>query len=276
MDMPAWVFLDVTRLLTAWLVYRGELFSADQVGPEALSIWHTGRLRAATEHPRSSGAAYYQGEVAVENARASRYPDSTSRLRGFYVFPDRDTARRASATWDGGGFSLDTLTEVEIASTSRVSQYDAQWITRENLSTSDVAWIDRYLTGVAESEPPIWEWIVEGRAVIYGTDLREQARGVVLQEWPGSRPLLELARLGAWLGSDLGLITARAISKPNGIHVEHHMQFADATNAAFITRVLDLARDHPDQVDREALAELKDRDPVTPDLSPWNFVIPNA
>jgi hypothetical protein len=272
-EMTAWVYLTIKDPLVAWLVYRGQLFSADQVGPEALSIWHTNRLRAAIADPQSNAAAHYRGELAVESVRASRFATRTSRLQGFYVFPDHDTALRASATWDGRGFSPDMLAEVEIADTSRVGQYDAQWITYY-LSSGDGAWIDQYLSGEPQSETPIWEWIVEGRAYIYDTDLRERARETALEKWPTSRSLLELARLGAWLGSDLGLIVALATVTPGGHHIEYWMNYADATDDAFITRVGEFGRDHPDQVDSEALADLEHNDPVRPDLTPRGFVVP--
>ena len=275
MAMTAWVYLNINDPMVAWLVYRGELFSADQVEPEALSIWHTRRLHAAITDPQSNASDYYRGEIAVEAVRASRHPDRSSRLQGFYVFPDRDAALRASATWDGRGFSPDMLAEIEIEPNSRVSQYDAQWITH-HLVTGAGPWIDRYLAGDPESKAPIWEWIVQGRAVVSGTELRKRAQETVLRTWPNSRALLEVARLGAWLYSDLGLITARAIPTPGGLSIEHCMQFADATDEAFLARLDQLKRDHPELVDFDALGDPTDPDPKAPDLTSRNFVLPTA
>jgi hypothetical protein len=272
MDMTAWVYLNVDDPLVAWLVYRGEMVSADTADSRAVSIWHTGAIYDALTDAIPTAAAEYRDELAIEAVRARRHPDCTSRLRGFYVFPDRDTAVRAG-TW-GGGFRPDLLAEIEIAPTGRVSQYDAQWISY--LGTGAGPWIDRYLAGDPQSKAPIWEWIVEGRAVIYGTELRERARETVLGTWPTSRPLLEVARLGAWLGSDLGLITARATATPAGHRIEYWMNFADATNDAFLTRLDDLKRDHPDLVDFDALGDPEDSDPVKPDLTSRNFVVPTA
>jgi hypothetical protein len=269
MDTTAWVYLNVDDPLVAWLVYRGEMVSADTAGSRALSIWHTRAIYRAFTDAISTAAAEYRDELAIEAARASRHPDCTSRLQGFYAFPDRDTAFRAR-TW---GFRADQLVEIEIAPTGRVSQYDAQSITQ--LGTGAGPWIDRYLAGDPQSQVPIWEWIVQGRAVIYGTELRERARETVLRTWPTSRPLLEVARLGTWLGSDLGLITARATATPAGHRIEYWMNFADATNHAFLTRLDDLKRDHPDLVDFDALGDPTDPDPVRPDLTSWNFVVPN-
>jgi hypothetical protein len=72
----------------------------------------------------------------------------------------------------------------------------------------------RYLAGDAFDAEPLWELVVDGRANIYGTELRETAYEIVKATWPRSLALLELARLGPELGSDIGIITAMVIGKP--------------------------------------------------------------
>lgn len=57
---------------------------------------------------------WYQTELAIEAVRASRCPDKTSRLTGFYVFADEDDARREESAWDGN-FRSECLNEVAIA-----------------------------------------------------------------------------------------------------------------------------------------------------------------
>jgi hypothetical protein len=267
----AWVYLDIDDPLVAWNVYRGQLFSADRVAQDALSIWHTRNLREVVTDPQTRAAAY-RGEIAIESARVSRHPDCGSRLQGFYVFPDRNTALRASETWDGRGFAPDKLEEIGILPNSRVSRYDAQWISH-HLTSGDGPWIDQYLAGAPASEAPTWEWIVQGKADIYGTELRERARDRVLAEWPNSRSILEIARQAAWLDSDLGLSVARAQRIPGGISIEHWMQWADATNETYLDRLDELKRDRPDLIDWESLGDPTDPDPSRPDLRKWNFVI---
>lgn len=92
-----WAYLDVSDPLVAWLVYRAEIVSCAEVGPTALSSWTADYLR---------GLAYddiqtqWMREQAIEAIRSARYSDKASRLRGFYVFPDR-AAALAARRWSG-------------------------------------------------------------------------------------------------------------------------------------------------------------------------------
>lgn len=88
---------------------------------------------------------------------------------------------------------------------SRVSHYDAEWITQD-FPVSDF-WMHAYFSGQATAAP-VWELVVEGQALILGTDLRERAYATVKKTWPQSLAVLELARLAVEVGSDLGAITA--------------------------------------------------------------------
>jgi hypothetical protein len=166
------------------------------------------------------------------------HPDSTSRLRGFYLFPDRDSADRAGP-W-GDNFRSEFLTEVEIGPHSSVAHYDAQWITHY-LATGAGPWIEHYLSGEPQSSTPIWEWVVEGRASVGDDELRQRARESVVAEWPESRGLLALARLGVLFGSDLGLIAARSGRTPAGHSIEYGTNFQDALNGDLLERASEVS-----------------------------------
>jgi hypothetical protein len=220
----AYVFLDVNDPLVAWMVYRAELVSAPQVHEQALSVFITHRLRSK---------AAYERECAIDLVRREGFPDAVSRLTGFYAFPDKDSARSAMR-WNVPSFREELLAEVAIDPVSSVSRYDAEWITK-HFRSPDPRWITKYFEGEPTGEP-IWELLVDGRAVIYGTDIRERAYETVKATWPGSLALLELARVGVEMRSDLGLITAMLVAGDTGLAVRYAMNFADATNPVFLER----------------------------------------
>jgi hypothetical protein len=200
----AWAYLNVENPIVAWLVYRGEMFSANrvQVPPDEvwtpLSIFHTSRLRSAAV---SAGAAYTT-ERAIDDARHLTYPEKISRLSGFYVFGDEESARRAEALWDGN-FRREFMCEVGISPESNVTRYDSNWITHE-FRSGPGNWVDRYVAGEPYDNAPLWEYVIEGTALVFGTALRERAYATVTRTWPESLALLELGRIAAALGSQPG------------------------------------------------------------------------
>jgi hypothetical protein len=218
----AYVFLNVNDPLVAWMVYRAELVSASEVHEQALSVFMTRRL---------SSKAAYERECTIDLVRQDSFPDAVSRLTGFYAFPDKDSAH-AAMSWNAPSFREELLAEVAIDPVSSVSRYDAEWITK-HFRSPDPQWMTNYFEGEPTNEP-IWELLIDGRAIIYGTDIRERAYETVKATWPASLALLELARVGVELRSDLGLITAMLVADHAGLTVRHAMNFADATNPVFL------------------------------------------
>jgi hypothetical protein len=125
----------------------------------------------------------------------------------------------------------------------------------------------RYLAGDAFDAEPLWELVVDGRANIYGTELRETAYEIVKATWPRSLALLELARLGPELGSDIGIITAMVIGKPGERQVVYLINVVDAENPEFIKRV----HTYEGQVNSADLRA--DSELVTPDLTSRTFSV---
>ena len=222
---PAYVFLDVQDSLIAWLVYRAELVSAPQIHERALSIW-------ATRHLRNMQTFHH--EMALEQVRRAHFPDAVSRLTGFYAFPDRQAALAAARRWQVPSFREDLLAEVGIHPTATVSRYDAEWITH-HLGSPDSQWMNDYFAGKPTADP-IWELLIDGRALVFGKSLRETAYETVKAAWPRSLALLELARVAAELNSDLGLITAMLFTVGTNLEVRYAMNFIDATNPDFLQR----------------------------------------
>jgi hypothetical protein len=249
----AYVYLDIDDPVVAWMVYRAELVSAPHAHQRALSVFTTRRLwmnRAAYGH-----------EQAIEQLRRS-FPDAVSRLAGFYAFPDQESAR-AAMSWGLPAFRQELLAEIVIDPISSVSRYDAEWITRCPFPP-DEEWAANYFGG-QPSPSPIWELLIDGRAIIYGTEIRKRAYDTVKATWPASLPLLELARVAVELRSDLGLITAVLVDHGDQLAVRYMMNFADATNPAFLERFA--AFDGPKNTqDLKPTSDL-----VVPDLSASGF-----
>lgn len=225
-------FVDIADPLIAWLAYRGEMVSSHDVHSRALSVWHARRLeRIDVSKERLER---YAREVALEAIRSTSFAQSVSRLRGFYVFPDEETALRASAAW-GGSFKAESLVEIGLLPDAEFSRYDSEWIT--NSAKIDPArWADSYFSGAAQGKLPLWELVVRGRGVIFGTELREAAYRRVEEEWPASLALLELARVAVELQSDLGVCTAMIFGDGKKLLVDYVINFEDATNPDFLKR----------------------------------------
>jgi hypothetical protein len=230
----AWANLNIARPLVAWLVYRGEMVSSSQAHAQALGFWLTNALSAESRIGHRS--ASFRDEVALETVRCQRVPRAVSRLSGFYLFDDRTSAEVAATTW-GRNFRRDALEEVGILTGSRWSRHDAQWITL-NMGTGATGWIEPYLRGEPAGPDPIWELLVDGRAVVFGTRFREAAYDVVKRTWPQSLALLELGRVAAEVQSDLGLILPMIHgAAPHARRVDYMINMEDAEDPGFLKRV---------------------------------------
>jgi hypothetical protein len=258
--------LNIANPLVAWLVYRAELVSSAEAHEHALGFWLMRGLSAESSTGRRSAA--FQDEIVLDALRQAHQPDAISRVRGFYLFDDEASAERAIKDW-GGSFHRDTLAEVGILEGSRWSRHDAQWIT-SGLGCGDRSWMLPYLCGEPSGENPVWELLVHGRAVVFGTGPREAAYEVVKRTWPQSLALLELSRVAVELGSDLGLIVPMVFGPAGDHRVDFVMNFIDAENPEFLER---FAHYHGPK-------NTKDLGPgsdlVLPDLRPYSFKLPAA
>jgi hypothetical protein len=230
----AFASLNIANPLVAWLVYRGEMVSGGQAHESTLNFW----LMRALSAEASAGhrGVLFQNELLLEARRAQHHPEAVSRLRGFYVFDEKTSAQAGIKDW-GKGFDQDYLAQVGILPDSRISRHDAQWITHHLALGGPKDWMDRYLRGEPRGAQPIWELLVEGRALVYGTTLRKAAYDVVKRTWPDSMALLELSRLGVELNSDIGLIAPMLLGHPDDLRVDFTMSFADAKNPDFLGRL---------------------------------------
>jgi hypothetical protein len=263
-ERTAWAFVDVTDPLVAWLAYRGEMVSADETVAGALSIFHSRRLRNA-------GAALYDAELHLDRERNAINPLLPSRLRGFFAFPNKRAATHAAAIWGLPSFSSENLVEIMLHPNVRVAEHDSQYITRK-LSGGPGPWMARYVRGETDEQGP-WgrmpELVVEGRALILGTELRERAKETVLATWPYADSVLELGRIGAELGTDAGLITAWVATNRRR-RVRFIMRDAEFRDPDFLDAFAQF-RDQGNPIDWKALRSFMEGRARLPDLTPEEF-----
>lgn len=250
----AWVIYAVDDPLVAWLVYRGRIQSVTQgtggapVTPGAMSMW---ALKAIHANLAESSSWWFEREISIELARAQSNPNAVSRLTGFFAFEDRNAALTAARRW-GEGFDENSIQEIEILPGSRISRYDSSWIDEMGRNPpGDLAL--NYARGDFQGQEALVELLVDGEALIIGTEIRERAYATVRNVWPNALASLEIARLGALIGSAIGYITAVAVANESEVRVDFMMNFADATNPDFLERLQLL-------IDRTSESEINRRD----------------
>jgi hypothetical protein len=234
----AFAYLDIEHPVVAWGAYRGVLVSARAEGqtPEGpVSLMFAGII----EHQNN---ARLHNELVIERVRAQKFPEQTSRLSGMYFFTDVAQAH-AALSW-GSHFCRENLVEVEVYPVRQCSKVDASWITHAQIDETGridaraTTWIEQYWAGEPLSDSPVWEIIVDGRAVISGTGLRQRAYDLTARIFPNALDTLEVARLAATVGSDLGQTTAwitRAAS--DRLRLAYYLDMRDAENPEFLDRL---------------------------------------
>ena len=229
--------IDIDHPMVAWNAYRGVLVSA-QAGNEypkcPISVMLAGMLKNRNS-PRLCN------ELAVERVRQLRYPSQVSRLVGMYFFEDQ-SGFEAAKEW-GGHFSSDYQAELGLLPEATVSRHDANWITYAPFDSAgflkSAHWADPYWSGEPfPNRAPIWELIVDGRAAVYGTELRERAYAIIKAEFPECLTVLELGRISALLGSDLGQISSWLTQATEGeFSLNYNIDMKDAQNSKFLEKV---------------------------------------
>ena len=272
MKTDAYAYLDIDKPLCAWSTYRGVLVSAPNK-PGFTSVWTAGLL----EDGRAARIAF---EHAVENVRSSEFRDRISRLRGMFCLDGTGSAQLAGS-WDEGRrthFRPDYLAELSLCeATAKRDRLDANWITHAPVNDkgflTDFAWIPRYWAGDQfPGREPIWEILVEGRMIVLGTDLRKRAYEAVKIEFPDSLCLLEISRLAARVGYDVGVICSYLRRTGDQVVLEYLMNMEDAEDPAFLGKLkVLLASGHPVNQDDIQRHFENGSFGAAPDLRPYSF-----
>ena len=229
--------IDIDHPVVAWAAYRGVLVSA-QTGHEypncPISVMMAGMLK-------SRNRTRLMNELEIEKVRQLRHSECVSRLTGMYFFEEQSSMESAS-DW-GGHFHPDYHAELGLFSDSTYSRHDANWITLAPLDTSglikSVDWIDNYWAGEPyPNRNPVWELVVNGRAAVYGTALRERAYSKLKENFPLCVAILEVGRIAACIDSDLGQTSAWLIqASEKEYSLQYFLDMRDANNTDFLQRL---------------------------------------
>ena len=231
-----YAYLDIDDPVCAWATYRSILVCAPD-RPGFVSVWTRGMIRADNH-------AGMLREFALEDVRASQFPHRISRLRGMFCFLDVESAQYA-LSW-GDHFQSQNLAELcFIDVDNRRDRLDANWITFAptdlNGYLSDLKWISSYWSGEPYPKAtPIWETIVDGSIAVLGTEIRKKAYDNIRNQFPNSLMLLEMSRLAAVVGSDLGRISAYGHYDGDDVVFRYLLDMQDAKNPEFLKKLSDL------------------------------------
>lgn len=230
-------YLDIKHLAVAWGVYRGVLVSA-YAEPNRdgcpVSMMLAGIASA-------QNASRLQNELQIETIRQQSFPSFPSRLSAMYFFESAADAGKIDG-W-GGHFAPNNLAELELYTTVQPSRHDSNWITHAELNESgyltSINWIHSYWQGETfPSQTPVWELLAHGRAVICGTTLRERAYDIIKKHDPLTVSILEVSRLAAHAGSDLGQAKAFLIDNLNGTaSINYYLDMRDAENLLLLSQL---------------------------------------
>ena len=237
----AYVFLDIKKPHVAWATYRGILVTVSPGPPGFISSWFADMLQQRE-------SLHFKKEWELEQVRQKWFPSKISRLRGLFCFTEVNSAKSAALLWNSSGkdnFNLENLAEISLAEANGYDVFDSNWITYSQ--DIQVEWMQQYWNGDPfPNEEPVWEKLVEGKVAVLGTELRELAYEKIKAEWPDSLMQLEISRMAAWIGSDLGVIQAFLRESENEYAVEYLINWKDADNPEFLSKLTELIKNgHP-------------------------------
>lgn len=266
------VFMNIRNPAAAWGAYRGVIACTAALADE------TGRhdtLPFMTAF-RANKPEWLIRETLLEAVRVEVSPTSVSRLGGLFYFPTLRAAELAVINGWGCTFHPRYLAEVEAHPRLAITTADANWIAELDLGDLDVfkRHAGAYWRGDAvPGREPHWENILDGSLVVCGTDLRNRARERLEREFPECMWLLELCRLGPYLNSSIGSISAHIINTDGGYRTSFQVDMRDVNEPAFFERLSDFEA-AGGIVDRASLASMNNLSEVrVPDFRPYELPI---
>lgn len=261
-----YIYLNVIHPIVSWETYRGILISP--TSSAGISLWYYSLLRNGTQK------AIFQNEMKLEEMRSKYFPHQTSRLTGLFFFETEDNAAKARQEWSSthNHFNQDCLAELGlIYQEKQITKVDSKWISHYlNKESVDPSWMFKYWEGTPYDNEPTWESFVNGRAVVYGTELRKRCYDLISEKMPKALGMLELARITAYLGSDLGHIAPFMTKiRNNKYHIECKINFIDAENWKFLEKLGRYLKNNKETIN---LKDVNFENGLTmPDLTPLNF-----
>ena len=271
LSTDGYIFLDVDRPHIAWATYRGTLITPPSVEND------TGRFVSWWQAELHRYSSHLKREAALEQVRTQKFPEKISRLNGLFCFLDKESAAMASRLW-GNHFKSENLAEVNLDEAKGRERLDSNWITYSDSETTmpSDGWISYYWQGKPyPDEEPIWETLVEGKVTVLGVDLRTRAYQIVKEHWPDSLMFLEITRLGAWIGSDIGSINAFMTEDTGNYFFKFFMDMRNADNPEFLAQLKHLIESgHPVNEADMKPHYTKGNFGSTPDMRSFQFSCP--
>lgn len=252
--MRAYAYLNVDHPVVAWGTYRGALVSGRVASPAGRPV---SMMFAGIIHSQDN--ARLDREASIEFVRQRRFPDCVSRLEGMYFFADKADAGDA-LSW-GAHFRAENLAEVDLFPAGTPTRTDSRWISKAETRpdgrflNDEPGWIDDYWRMESHPSGSAWETIMHGRALVRDITIRERAYDLLAREFPSALDALEIARIGAAVGSDLGQVAAFIADCGDGIYrLEHRIDFRDATNPSVLERIREHIHVHGEPINVKDLA----------------------
>ena len=251
------VYLDIKHSLVAWECYRGALISPYVI--DSLEAYHPS-LRVANII-RASNNITLANELLFEYVRKKEFSPKVSRLRCFYAFPDKKLAK-AAKKWGEHFGSQENLVKTKIKATN-ITMADANWVTNFKQTKNNLLdkvpldSIRKYWSGTH------WEYLVEGRAIIYGTEVRKRSYQIIKNSMlPNVLELLEISRIAETVESNLGHICPYITRiSDTAFKLAYIMDMQDANNPSFLGKLKE----------NKMLVNFNDLKPI----DPINFMIPD-
>jgi hypothetical protein len=258
---------DLLSPLARWEAAVGRISSHVAAAPEGfgLSAWGYRLLEQLATHGLTQK---YRDEMALEIVRRTHYPEVVSRLDCVFLFPDRDTAIRATTRW---GWPERHVSEVAFWP-SNSTKVDTEWIS-ERMGRGTDGWYEPYWSGKPCNESPLHELLSMGVGIILDKHLRAAAYNGLLAEFPKASRLLSGSATAFWCGCDTaGQMRYAAVRSGPGLHVAPFIYMGDFESG----RGLDLDSAYARCLDDGAVFPLapgvEELDYLElPDLRPWSF-----
>lgn len=262
MNFEGFMYLDVDNPLIAWNVYRGVLISQRLVQQSMTDVFVPALSMTAAKMFMERNWPRLDFEHELEIIRARDFPSEVSRLRCLFVFDEPESALAAATdeSW-GGHINEEYLTDVGISAAPNCTRVDANWISwmlqvRQNDECDWKIGVRPYWMGQVcpHFSQPIWEVLLDGSVTIWGTGLRQRAYEVTKQRSPSALSLLELSRLAAGLGSDLGHVSALVTTEKEKLLLSFHIDMRDADNTVYTDQLGAYIKANPVNVNFHDLA----------------------
>jgi len=235
-DDFAFVYLDLDNPDIAWLTYRGIINSPDipSANPGNISWFLLDVVKRGL-------VSTLRREGSLEGYRLKEFPTLISRLKCIYAYPTLEMANRGN---DGRGkFRKENLVAIAPATPNyKMESYDGNWIT--NFDSLPVGTARKYWRGETTKSPHM-ECLLSGRFMIYGTTVRRRAYETIRMKWPNSLAFLELSRLAAYFGSDLGSISPWLRRDGERVFVEGVIKYDEKEGLEVFRAALEERRRNP-------------------------------